>query len=101
MYTLTFLCSQLFLLPGSEAISLCCAIAGHGTWHPQHPGMQESIWERGGEKAAANREPPPAADFTGMIPHALARDCAFLKAGNALISCHPYTPELPHQVVYQ
>lgn len=100
MNSLTFLCSQL-ILPGSEAMSLCCATAGRGTWHSQHPRMHESVWEGGGgKKAAARGEPPPAADSTGMISQALAGDSPFLQAGNAPTSCHPYTPELPQQALH-
>lgn len=64
-----------YLLPDSEATSLRSAIAGRGTWCPQHPGMQESIWEEGREKSCSEGEPPPAADSTGMNACALAGDC--------------------------
>lgn len=95
MNSLTFLCSQLIFLPGSEAISLCCATAGHGTWHPQHAGMQENIWERGGEKSCQRGESP----LLQQTPLGWSLT-AFLRAGSALMSCHPYAPEPPQQAVY-
>lgn len=69
----------------------------HGTHSIQ--GCKKASGKEVGKKAAVRGESPPAADSTGMISHALAGDSAFLKAGNALISCHLYTPELPQQAV--
>lgn len=47
----------LLFLTGSGAISLCCATAECETWHPEHPGMQESICE-GAEKSCSEERAP-------------------------------------------
>jgi len=61
-------------------------------------GCKKASGKEVGKKTAARGEPPPAADSTEVIARARAGDSAFLPAGNALVSCPPYTPELPPQV---
>lgn len=99
MNSLTFLCSQLLLLTGSGAISPCCAMQSveHGT--PSIQGCKKAS-VKVGKKVAVRREPSPTAASTGIFSDTLAGDPAFLRAGNALPSCHPDTPGLPQQAVF-
>lgn len=57
------LTASLFSVPSSHSSCLiqgqclCYATAERGTWHPQHPEMQESIWEGGEKSCSAGRAP--------------------------------------------